>query len=177
HRLVSFQNIRDELEQREVDFSQKLIKVLTHEIMNSVTPIIALSKVIEDSLFAEIDGTARAPAERADLLRSVASIQSRGSGLLRFVQAYSSLTNLPRPRFRDVEVADVLRQVETLMAPVLRENGIELTTELDERGLVVNADAEQVQQVLINLVKNADEALAGRPGGLVKLRASRDPHG
>lgn len=63
------------------------------------------------------------------------------------------------------------------MAPVLRENGIELTTELDERGLVVNADAEQVQQVLINLVKNADEALAGRPGGLVKLRASRDPHG
>lgn len=177
HRLVSFQNIRDELEQREVDFSQKLIKVLTHEIMNSVTPIIALSKVIEDSLFAEIEGTGRAPVEREDLLRSVASIQSRGSGLLRFVQAYSSLTNLPRPRFRDVEVADLLRQVETLMGPVLRANGIELAMELDERSLVVNADPEQIQQVLINLLKNADDALAGRPDGRVKLRASRDPHG
>lgn len=177
HRLISFQNIRDELEQREVDFSQKLIKVLTHEIMNSVTPIIALSKVIEDSLLEELEGSARPATERADLLRSVASIQSRGSGLLRFVQAYSSLTNLPRPKFRDVDVADLLKQVDALMAPVLRESGVALATELEEPGLSVSADPEQIQQVLLNLVKNANEALAGTSGGRVTLRAAREPHG
>ncbi len=177
YKLISFQNIRDELEQREVDFSQKLIRVLTHEIMNSVTPIIALSKVIEDSLLAEPGDSARPPTERTDLLRSVASIQSRGSGLLRFVQAYSSLTNLPRPKARDVDVANLLKQVDALMAPVLRESGVELTIELDEAGLSVTADPEQIQQVLINLVKNANEALAGQSGGRVKLRASRDQHG
>jgi signal transduction histidine kinase len=177
HRLISFQNIRDELEQREVDFSQKLIKVLTHEIMNSVTPIIALSKVIEDSLLAELEVTARASAEREDLLRSVASIQARGRGLLRFVQAYSSLTNLPRPKFRVVAVADLLKQFDALMAPVLRESGVELATDLEEPGLSVSADPEQIQQVLLNLVKNANDALAGRPGGRVDLRASRDAQG
>lgn len=177
HRLISFQNIRDELEQREVDFSQKLIKVLTHEIMNSVTPIIALSKVIEDSLLEELGGSARSPAEREDLLRSVASIQSRGSGLLRFVQAYSSLTNLPRPKSRVIDIAHLLQQVDALMAPVLRESGVELAIELDEPGLSMTADPEQIQQVLINLIKNANEALANQPGGRVRLRASRDPHG
>jgi nitrogen fixation/metabolism regulation signal transduction histidine kinase len=177
YKLISFQNIRDELEQREADFSQKLIRVLTHEIMNSVTPIIALSKVIEDALLEEPGGSVRSPAEREDLLRSVSSIQSRGSGLVRFVQAYSSLTNLPRPKCRQVDVADLLKQVDALMAPVLRESGVELTTELDEPGLSVSADPEQIQQVLINLVKNANEALAGRSEGRVKLRASRDQHG
>jgi len=177
HRLISFQNIRHELEQREVDFSQKLIKVLTHEIMNSVTPIIALSKVIQDSLLEELDGPARPATEREDLLRSVASIQSRGSGLLRFVQAYASLTNLPRPKARDVDVEHLLKQVEALMAPVLRQNGVELRTDVEEQGLSINADPEQIQQVLLNLVKNADEALAGRPGGRVEVRAARDANG
>jgi two-component system nitrogen regulation sensor histidine kinase NtrY len=177
YKLISFQNIRDELEQREVDFSEKMIRVLTHEIMNSVTPIIALSKVIEDSLLEEPGASARPPAEREDLLRSVASIQSRGNGLLRFVQAYSSLTNLPRPKSRRVEVANLLEQAAALMAPVLRESGVDLKTELDEPGLAVSADPEQIQQVLINLIKNANEALAGRSGGRVRLRASRDQSG
>src|SRR5690606_543541 len=117
HRLVSFQNIRDELEQREVDFSQKLIKVLTHEIMNSVTPIISLCKVIEESLSAATaSGHAARPLELADaddLLRSVASIQSRGDGLLRFVQAYRSLTSLPKPNRKRVDVAALLRETVT----------------------------------------------------------------
>jgi signal transduction histidine kinase len=177
YKLISFQNIRAELEQREVDFSQKLIRVLTHEIMNSVTPIIALSRVIEDSLLGEASASASSGTDREDLRRSVASIQSRGSGLLRFVQAYASLTNLPRPKTSDVDIANLLKQVKALMAPVLHESGVELTTELDEHGLCVRADPEQIQQVLINLVRNANEALAGQSGGQVKLRASRDQQG
>jgi len=179
YRLISFQNIRDELEQREVDFSQKLIKVLTHEIMNSVTPIIALCKVIEESL-GGADAKGLRPDELPDaddLRRSVASIQSRGDGLLRFVQAYRSLTSLPKPNRQPVDVRELLAETITLLAPTLEPNGILLETRIDGEGLTIEADPEQLQQVLINLVRNAVEALDGRSDGRVVLGASRDGEG
>jgi nitrogen fixation/metabolism regulation signal transduction histidine kinase len=175
-RLISFQDIRDELEQREVDFSQKLIKVLTHEIMNSVTPIIALCKVIEDSLSeasgAPTGGLAVRGYDPGDLLRSVASIQSRGDGLLRFVQAYGSLTSLPAPNRKPIEVGRLLNDTVTLMAPSLEPQGLSLESRVETSGLTVEADPEQLQQVLINLVRNAAEALDGRDGGEIVLTAA-----
>ena len=178
YKIVSFQNIRDELEQREVDYSQKLIKVLTHEIMNSVTPIISLSKLIQDRLVdaesGELSGQALTGEERDDLLRSLASIQSRGSGLLRFVQAYGTLTNLPRPNFSDVVVATLFERVHALLAPALKAEGVALEVEVREPGLSVRADPQQLEQVLINLVRNAAEALTGRAEGRVVLRGFRD---
>jgi nitrogen fixation/metabolism regulation signal transduction histidine kinase len=180
YRLISFQNIRDQLEQREIDFSQKLIKVLTHEIMNSVTPIIALCKVIEDELLTIADQRSDGDSgstDRSDLLRSVASIQSRGDGLLRFVKAYGSLTSLPRPNLTSIEVATLLRQIETLLAPTVKAAGIRLETRLADAALSLYADPEQLQQVLINLVNNAAEALNGRPNGLIVLSGNLDDDG
>ena len=181
YKLISFQNIRDELEQREVDFSQKLVKVLTHEIMNSVTPIIALCKVIEESLSAATaGGLAARPAELPDaddLLRSVASIQSRGDGLLRFVQAYRSLTSLPKPNRRRVDVADLIRETVTLLAPTFEAANVSFATRVDGDDLTIEADPEQVQQVLINLVKNAVEALEECSYGRVVLSAAKDGGG
>lgn len=180
HRLISFQDIRDELEQREVDFSQKLIKVLTHEIMNSVTPIIALCKVIEQSLEETADAPAAVEMSRdydsSDLLRSVASIQSRGDGLLRFVQAYSSLTSLPVPNRKPIDVGRLLNDTMTLMAPTLEPQGLSFLSRVEGDGLSIEADAEQVQQVLINLVRNAAEALDGRDNGEIVLSAAREDH-
>jgi signal transduction histidine kinase len=181
YKLISFQNIRDELEQREVDFSQKLIKVLTHEIMNSVTPIIALCKVIGDSLTeATAAGAPIHPSELPDaddLLRSVASIQSRGDGLLRFVQAYRSLTSLPKPDRKRVDVASMLEETVTLLAPTFEAANVSLVTRVDGEALSIEADPEQVQQVLINLVKNAVEALDGRNDGRIVLSAAEDGNG
>jgi signal transduction histidine kinase len=180
YKLISFQNIRDELEQREIDFSQKLIKVLTHEIMNSVTPIISLTKLIRDRLVDEKTGELTmnlSSEEQHDLARSLASIHSRGSGLLKFVQAYGALTNLPRPAFTDVDVAPLLDRVHALMAPALEAEGVVLQVQAVGANMTVRADPQQIEQVLINLLKNAAEALAGREGGLVTLRAARDDHG
>jgi nitrogen fixation/metabolism regulation signal transduction histidine kinase len=178
YKLISFQNIRTELEQREVDFSSKLIKVLTHEIMNSMTPIIALCKVIEESLTEAIaDGRAAEPAQLPDaddLLRSVASIQSRGDGLLRFVQAYRSLTSLPEPMRKRVDVGELLTQTKTLLAPAIEDAGVTLATRIDGEDLAIEADPEQIQQVLINLVNNAVEALHGRSDGRIVLSAARN---
>jgi two-component system, NtrC family, nitrogen regulation sensor histidine kinase NtrY len=180
YKLISFQNIRDELEQREIDFSQKLLKVLTHEIMNSVTPMISLSKVIEESLLdvrcGKESAKELAPDEEEDLLRSAASIQSRGAGLLRFVQAYGALTNLPRPRLTTVGLAALLEQVARLMRATLPA-GITIETRVEDPDLSVRADSEQLQQVLINLIKNAVEALAGREDGRILLAAATDAQG
>lgn len=178
HRLISFQNIRDELERREVDFSQKLIRVLTHEIMNSMTPIIALCKVIERSLLDSPDPNVgpqdAEPYDSDDLRRSVASIQSRSDGLLRFVKAYSSLTSLPPPNRRVVDISRLLDDTVTLITPTVAERAISLKSLVEPNGLSVEADPDQLQQVLINLVNNAIEAIDGREDGEIVLSGTRD---
>jgi C4-dicarboxylate-specific signal transduction histidine kinase len=155
--------------------------VLTHEIMNSVTPIISLTKLIRERLVDEKTGEIAmqdlASDERQDLARGLSSIQSRGSGLLKFVQAYSVLTNLPRPTVAEVEVAVLLDHVHALMAPALKADGVALRVEVVGANLAVRADPQQIEQVLINLLKNAAEALVGREDGQVLLRGVRDDHG
>ena len=149
--------------------------------MNSVTPIISLTGLIHDRLVDKNSGELAtqnlASEEQRDLARGLASIHSRGSGLLKFVQAYSALTNLPRPSIADVDVAVLLDRVHALMAPALEVDGVGLQAQVVGANLSVRADPQQIEQVLINLVKNAAEALTGRHDGRVLLRGARDDHG
>jgi signal transduction histidine kinase len=181
YKLVSFQNIRDELDQQEIDSWQKLIRVLTHEIMNSVTPIISLSRLIRDTM---IDDTRSPPAfrtllpqERDDMLRSVTAIHARSSGLLEFVQAYRSFAKLPKPEFADVDVRSLLERVRTLMSQELSAKRIAVDLECAQPGLSIRADARQAEQVLINLVRNAVDALAECPEPRIALRAACNDQG
>lgn len=175
YKLVSFQNIRDELEQREIDSWQKLIRVLTHEIMNSVTPIISLTSVIKEMMVTTND---EQPAikdlsvdEKEDLLRSIDSIESRSKGLLNFVQAYSNLTNLPSPDFSNVDVLAMLNQAYNIMLPELEKTRIKVDVSCDVKDLSIRADPQLIEQVLINLIKNAMEALANQNEPRIQLRA------
>jgi len=176
YKLVSFQNIRDELEKREIESWQKLIRVLTHEIMNSVTPIISLSKVVQESL-SDMHGGVLAEAERDDLLRSVNAVYSRSNGLLEFVRAYRSFATVPTAAFQPVNALALLRHAATLMSETLASQGIELEIDCTDDELRVNVDPYQFEQVLINLLRNAAEALVGQEAGRVVLRGARDERG
>ena len=148
--------------------------------MNSVTPIISLTKLIRDRLVDEKTGELTmnlASDEQHDLARGLTSIHSRGSGLLKFVQAYSVLTNLPRPSLAEVDVAVLLDRMQALMSPALGADGVSLQVQAAGANMTVRADPQQLEQVLVNLLKNAAEALAGRDGGHVLLRGARDDHG
>lgn len=175
YKLVSFHNIHDELDQQEIDSWRKLIRVLTHEIMNSVTPIISLSRLLRETM---IDETSTPPVfrtllpqEQADMLRSVTAIHARGSGLLDFVQAYRSFARLPDPIFSDVDARALLERVRTLMSEEIDASRITVDLQCSPPGLSLHADAGQAEQVLINLLRNAVEAVTGRPEPRIDLRA------
>jgi two-component system, NtrC family, nitrogen regulation sensor histidine kinase NtrY len=173
YKLVSFQNIRDELERREIESWQKLIRVLTHEIMNSITPIVALSKLIQETL-GEVHG-ADAPiltaGERSDLQRSAHAVHSRSSGLLEFVRAYRSFASAPVPTIAEVAVCPLLEGVGTLMAEALATRQVTMEIQCAD-GLAVHADVRQIEQVLINLTRNAIDALTETAQPHILLRAA-----
>jgi two-component system nitrogen regulation sensor histidine kinase NtrY len=181
YKLVSFHNIHDELDQQEIDSWLKLVRVLTHEIMNSVTPIISLSGLMRDTMIDETrtPATFRTlnPEDQADMLRSVTAIHTRSCGLLDFVQAYRSFAKLPQPVFTDVDVRALLERVRTLMSQEIDAAHVAVDLQCKEPCLTVRADAGQVEQVLINLLRNAVEALAGKPQPRIELRGFRNDQG
>jgi nitrogen fixation/metabolism regulation signal transduction histidine kinase len=174
--LVSLQNIQSELDAQEMDAWQKLIRVLTHEIMNSVTPISSLAATAADLLD---EGPAGAPdAEPAsDLKEALRTIEKRSRGLLHFVEAYRSMTLIPRPTIKIFRVADLFSRVRTLMEPECAADGITFRSAVDPETLELSADAELIEQVLINLVQNARHSLEGRPEGRIALTSELDQKG
>jgi two-component system, NtrC family, nitrogen regulation sensor histidine kinase NtrY len=174
YKLVSFQNIRDELEQRELESWQRLVRVLAHEIMNSVTPIVSLSSLLHETLSTANDTDSPLDAEtRRDLQRSASVVHSRSIGLMEFVKAYRNFTAVPKPAPRHVGARGLLENTRTLMSDNLTSHGVacEIRSEMPEP--VIHADARQIEQVLINLMRNAAEALEGTPGARLVLEASR----
>jgi len=181
--LVSLQNIQSELEEKELEAWQKLIRVLTHEIMNSVTPIASLASTISDLLLTngqahEMRPPADLDAETIhDVQSAVYTIQKRSEGLLHFVEAYRNLTRLPKPGFKIFPVRDLLQNVQQLMRAQVAAQAIDLRVAITPESLEVTADPELLEQVLINLLLNAIQAVEKRPHAKIELRARLDDRG
>lgn len=148
YRIVSLRDIHEVIEETEIEAWQKLVSVLTHEIMNSLTPIIGLSE------------SAEGMDERAD--SALAVIHRRSKGLLEFVNNYRKLTRIPQPQMESVPVQEYFNDLEQFYGDRLRCN-------VSPSALKVYADPRQLMQVLVNLVKNASEA----SNGVIELNASR----
>ncbi|MFH0760207.1 MAG: ATP-binding protein [Bacteroidota bacterium] len=174
--LVSFQNIKPELEEKEIESWQRLIRVLTHEIMNSMTPIVTLVGTIIKKLRRKDKIDLIEPKEvTSDIVektvRGLDLIDSRGKGLIHFVQNYRSITKLPKPEFQIVNVKTLLQKSILLFESQVAGTRIELKITCHP-SLFMNADGNLIEQVLINLVKNALEALDGVEKPVIELLAS-----
>lgn len=175
--LVSLQNIRSELEEKEMEAWQKLIRVLTHEIMNSVTPISSLASTAAGMLDHR-DNPDQQPAEMSDDLKgALHTIEKRSQGLLHFVDAYRSLTLIPKPRFRIISIADLFKHVEQLFRAELSAHSVAFMANADPNTLEINADPELIEQVLINLIKNSLHAVQARDERSITLSARLDRSG
>ncbi len=177
YKLIALQDLRHELEQNEMDSWQKLIRVLTHEIMNSVIPIANLSAMVNQTLIHEQQGQLSlhdiAAEDLPDLQGSLKTIEARSQGLVSFVKAYRSLTQIAQPRFSTVEVRLLFDRVHTLFKPRLSEVNVTFSMQVSPADLSIKADFELVEQVLINLMHNAVEALNAQPNGSITLKAYR----
>ncbi|MCX6555986.1 MAG: ATP-binding protein [Candidatus Aminicenantes bacterium] len=170
YKLVSLQNIQIELEEKEAEAWQSLTRVLTHEIMNSLTPIASLAATASSLLRAsEGESAAVRPAWNPDVSEALQTIDRRSQGLMRFVNAYRSVALIPKPQFEIFPVSQLFQRVEKLMQDKLSRQGIAFRTSVEPASLEMTADPDLTEQVLINLLLNAMEALGGREKPSIQL--------
>jgi two-component system nitrogen regulation sensor histidine kinase NtrY len=177
--LVAMQNIQNELEEKEMVSWQNLIRVLTHEIMNSITPIASLASTATGLL--KNGKECQVPEDVneiiVDVRHAVNTIERRSKGLITFIDNYRKLTRIPKPDFKIVQVKDLFKRIESLMKDQLEKNSIKFNTELDPVSLTITADPALIEQVLINLCKNSVEAVNGITNPKIKLKAGTDGQG
>jgi nitrogen fixation/metabolism regulation signal transduction histidine kinase len=173
-RLITVQNIKAELDEKELESWQKLIRVLTHEIMNTITPVVSLSSSLND-LLTENDGDIHNPALSEKLKNGLNAIVDRSSGLMKFTEAYQHLARLPAPEVRQVFSSDLLKRMDTLFRPYMQQEKIDFNLVFDGKPEAFNCDPDQIEQVLINLLKNAVDAVTGSVNPSVVLGIFEHP--
>lgn len=175
-KLIALQNIQNELEEQEMLAWQKLISVLTHEIMNSITPISSLASTL-DRMLPQINSENSDPDLLEDISSAVGTIRKRSEGLLNFVEKYRSITRVPKPVLKQVEVKPLFGRIKLLMDSFLHNTNIEFTTSVTPENLEIAADSDLIEQVLINLLKNAIQSVGKNENGKVSLLSRIDDRG
>jgi two-component system, NtrC family, nitrogen regulation sensor histidine kinase NtrY len=173
-KLISMQDIRLELDEKELDSWQKLIRVLTHEIMNSIAPIVSLTGTLR-SFFIE-NGNQVHP-DRVDqetienVVQGLDTIEERGNGLVNFVSSYRKLTRIPKPDFEIFQVSEWLEHIRLLLQEQMENRQIQLDLRIDNKVMNLSGDKKLLTQVIINILNNAMEALDEIPENR-KIRVS-----
>lgn len=175
--LLSFQNIHAELDAAEMQAWQKLIRVLTHEIMNSVTPVVSLTTAVkmimeeEPGKFKDLSSLGN--AEALDIYKSINAIESRGKGLLKFVNAYRDYTKVPELELEQVDLVAQINGVLQILKEPLRL--VEVSFEHKANELFHELDSKLIDQVLINLIKNALEAMEDVEEPSIEIQLKKGP--
>jgi len=203
--LVSLANIQSELEEREMEAWQNLIRVLTHEIMNSVTPIVSLSSTassLMDVTIGENGNPNQKPNDETvgsephsytaandlpsvklneeslkDIKAALDTISKRSEGLLHFIDNYRNLTRIPVPNFQIVIIAELFSSIEKLFSDRFYKKNIQYVCSVEPKNLELIADPDLIEQVIINLVMNSIKALSDTVSPMIKLIGKVDERG
>jgi two-component system, NtrC family, nitrogen regulation sensor histidine kinase NtrY len=172
--LLSIQDIRNELDEKELDSWMKLIRVLMHEIMNTITPITSLSESLHK--FLTIEGRPALPKEIDEntlqkTMQGLNVIKEQAKGLMHFVESYRKLTHLPNPDRKTFKVEDLANRIKILYYSLGNSGNVRLTVTVDPPDMNLFADQNLISQVLLNLLKNALEAIDNKPDGEIRLVA------
>ena len=175
YKLIAFQNVNEALDETEAQAWKKLLSVMTHEIMNSVAPISSLADTLKNRLQnSGKDGSNHTPLE--DLELGIDTIKRRSEGLLKFAETYRNLNKITTLNLKKVYIWDLFESIHHLMQPTLEQKNIELEIILKDPDIMLEADTNLVEQVLINLVVNAIEAVKDKEDARIMLSAYFSPN-
>jgi two-component system nitrogen regulation sensor histidine kinase NtrY len=171
YKLVAFQNVSEALDETESKAWSKLLNVMTHEIMNSVAPISSLADTLKNRLQSpEIIGSVDS-SDLEDIELGIDTIKRRSEGLLKFTESYRSLNKITKLDLDKILVRNMFENLNSLMRPTLEKKNIELEIILRDPALAIEADINLIDQVMINLLVNAIEAVKDKPEPRITLSA------
>ena len=181
YKIISLSNISSELEEKEMEAWQNLTQVLAHEIMNSITPIASLSDTVNSMLsktLLSIGSEEKISEENLeDVREALGTINKRSLGLMRFVDSYRNITQIPSPDFEVIHLKEVVDRVKNLMKGEALSRKIEVVAEFETDTIEVVADAQLIEQSLINVMKNAFKVLKENDKPEVRLKCGIDESG
>jgi two-component system, NtrC family, nitrogen regulation sensor histidine kinase NtrY len=174
YKLIAFQNVDEALDETESKAWQKLLSVMTHEIMNSIAPISSLADTLKSRLLQSMPDLNNESGSVDDLELGIDTIKRRSEGLLKFAETYRNLNKITTPNLKKIYVRDLFESINQLMQPTLDQKNIDLQIVLKDIGIMLEADTNLIEQVLINLVVNCIEAVKDRSIAKIILSAYRD---
>lgn len=177
-KLVSLQNIQSELEEKEMEAWQNLVRVLTHEIMNSIAPISSLASTIKTDMEQKMDlNLSVPPQDLEDYLMAISTIEKRSEGMINFVSDFRSLAHIPTPKFQTIALKGLFLQLETLLQNQFENHRIQFKLNIEPDELILFGDQNLIEQVLINLIQNAIHAVEDAPIKIISLNSYIDESG
>ncbi len=169
YRIVMYQNVNDAMDETENRAWHKLLRVLTHEIMNSIAPISSIA----ETLHGRLEQTAYSD-ELEDVKVGVHTIKKRSEGLLKFAKSYRLINKVDKPQFGEISVAQLFENIYNLLEPSFLQKGLDVDIILKNRRIAIQADIHLIEQVLINLMLNAMEAVKESENPYISMSASEE---
>ena len=171
--IIAFQDIRSEIEQKEIEAWHNVIRILAHEMLNSFTPVSSLASTIK-SMTEGVDGGSINLEELddediRDINMAASTIKKRSDGLLVFVKDYRTISNVPIPKLHPINVKQFLSEIFVLMSSNAKEAEVEIKILPIPANATIRIDRKLIEQVLINLINNSIHALEGVNNPLIKI--------
>ena len=176
-KLVVLQNIENTLNQNQAEAWNKLLRVMTHEIMNSIAPISSLAETLQTKIQSSIENPDKHEIDTNDLYLGIDSIRNRSEGLMKFANTYRGLNKIDNLNLSNTSIGVLFESISNLLQPSLSSKNIEMQFNLDNPELQIVMDTSLIEQVLINLIKNSIEACKDVENQLIKISAEKNIEG